>query len=74
MISGSASCARTQSIDCTIPRLERIIMQSTISFTALALAPGELKTTTPRRAYSSMGMLLTPAPQRAMARTEVGRS
>ena len=48
-------------------------MQMTISLTALALAPGELNTTTPWRAYSSTGMLLTPAPQRAMARMPAGR-
>jgi len=58
----------------TIPRLDMIIMAMTISFTALALAPGELNTTTPRRAYSSMGMLFTPAPQRPMARMPAGSS
>ena len=39
----------------------------TSSLTALALAPGVLKTTTPSLAHSSRGMLLTPAPARAMA-------
>ena len=41
--------------------------QMTSSLTALALAPGVLKTTTPSLAHSSRGMLLTPAPARAMA-------
>ena len=49
-------------------------MAMTSSLTALELAPGELNTTTPFLAYSSMGMLFTPAPQRAMARMEEGSS
>ena len=57
-----------------MPRLDMIIMASTISLTALELAPGELNTTTPWRAYSSMGMLFTPAPQRPMARMPSGSS
>ena len=42
---------------------------STSSLTALAFAPGALNTGMPRAESSSTGMLLTPAPARAMART-----
>lgn len=44
----------------------------TSSFTALALAPGVLKTTIPLSEQRSMGILLVPAPARAMARRESG--
>ena len=71
---GSSAWARTQSMDCTTPRDERMSMAMTISLTALEFAPGELKTTTPFFAYSSTGMLFTPAPQRAMARMDPGSS
>ena len=43
--------------------------QITSSFTAFALAPGVLKTGIPISVILSTGMLLVPAPQRAMART-----
>ncbi len=43
------------------------------SFTALELAPGVLNTTTPWRAKRSIGMLLKPAPARAMASMPWGR-
>jgi len=46
----------------------------TISFTPLALAPGVLNTTMPRSEHLSSGMLLTPAPARAIAFTEAGMS
>ncbi len=39
----------------------------TISLTALALAPGVLKTTIPSSEARSIGMLFTPAPARAIA-------
>ena len=42
----------------------------TSSFTALALAPGVLNTTIPFSEQRSMGMLLVPAPARAMARRD----
>ncbi len=45
---------------------------STSSFTALAFAPGALKTGTPRALIAATGMLLVPAPARPMARTLVG--
>jgi stage IV sporulation protein A len=45
----------------------------TSSATALALAPGVLKTTTPCFAYSSKGILFTPAPALATARTLLGK-
>ena len=48
--------------------------ETTSSFTALALAPGVLKTTVPIFAHLSMGMLLTPAPARAMASSVFGIS
>ena len=43
---------------------------ATNSFTALAFAPGVLKTGMPRSLQAESGMLLTPAPARAMAVTE----
>ena len=46
----------------------------TSSFTALALAPGVLKTTMPLSEQRSMGILLVPAPARAMARRESGNT
>ena len=53
-------------------REPRISPAATSSFTALALAPGELNTTIPRRVQSSTGMLFTPAPARAMASRDSG--
>ena len=47
--------------------------QSTSSLTELALAPGVLNTTMPSSAQRSSGMLLTPAPARAMARSPAGK-
>ena len=55
-------------------RAERSSPAITISLTALALAPGVLKTTIPRWVQASRGMLLTPAPARAMALTVAGSS
>ena len=46
----------------------------TSSFTAFALAPGALKTGTPRALMSATGMLLTPAPARPIAFTLRGIS
>src|SRR3569623_264712 len=46
----------------------------TSSFTALALAPGALNTGTPRSDSFFTGMLLVPAPARAIARTDTGMS
>ena len=48
-------------------REESIKAAKTSSFTALELAPGVLKTTTPLSVHKSMGMLLTPAPAREIA-------
>ena len=45
---------------------------STSSLTALALAPGVLNTGMPRWVMASTGMLLVPAPARAIASTESG--
>ena len=42
------------------------------SLTALALAPGVLKTIIPLSAQASTGMLFTPTPALAMAFTEAG--
>ncbi len=42
----------------------------TSSLTALAFAPGALKTTMPFSDMASTGMLLTPAPARPIALTE----
>src|SRR5262245_40098674 len=46
----------------------------TSSFTALAFAPGALKTGTPRLFIRSTGMLFTPAPARPIALTLAGMS
>ena len=46
----------------------------TSSATALALAPGVLNTTMPCSVHWSMGMLLVPAPARAMASRLLGRA
>ena len=54
-------------------RLPATSAPTTSSATALALAPGVLKTTMPARVQSSMGMLLVPAPARAMASRLSGR-
>jgi hypothetical protein len=43
----------------------------TSSFTALALAPGALKTGTPRALIAFTGMLLVPAPARPTAFTDL---
>ena len=48
------------------------IAASTSSFTAFALAPGALKTGTPRRESAATGMLLVPAPARPIAFTLCG--
>src|SRR5690606_6421085 len=45
---------------------------STSSLTALAFAPGALNTGTPRPLIAATGMLLVPAPARAIARTDRG--
>ena len=47
-------------------RLASTSPPSTSSFTALALAPGVLNTTMPASLHLSTGILLTPAPARAM--------
>ena len=48
-------------------REEAINAVNTSSFTAFALAPGVLKTTIPCSVHLSTGILLTPAPARAIA-------
>mmetsp|Transcript_34401 Transcript_34401/g.101124 ORF Transcript_34401/g.101124 Transcript_34401/m.101124 type:complete len:279 (+) Transcript_34401:2280-3116(+) len=53
----------------TTRREPRSMPQRTSSFTALALAPGVLKTGMPSSVMRATGMLLVPAPHRAMART-----
>jgi len=52
-------------------RLRALISSAanTSSFTAFALAPGALKTGTPRFDISATGMLLVPAPARPIALT-----
>ena len=47
---------------------ERIKAHTTISFTAFALAPGVLKTTTPFFEQFSISILLVPAPALAIAK------
>ena len=53
----------------TISRAARSIPAITSSLTPFALAPGVLNTTIPCSAQSCNGMLLTPAPARAIALT-----
>ena len=48
------------------------IAASTSSLTALAFAPGALNTGTPRSLIALTGMLLVPAPARAIATTLAG--
>ena len=73
MSSWSFSLA-THSIPPTISREARSIPASTSSFTPFALAPGVLNTTTPFSAQSFTGILLTPAPARAITFTLSGSS
>ena len=72
MAASSPSRARTNSHAGPMLRAASSSPASTSSFTALALAPGVLKTGMPRRLIWSMGMLFTPAPARPMARTPGG--
>mmetsp|Transcript_7844 Transcript_7844/g.16824 ORF Transcript_7844/g.16824 Transcript_7844/m.16824 type:complete len:218 (-) Transcript_7844:327-980(-) len=57
-------------IPSTILLLPNSSPQSTISLTALALAPGVLKTGIPSSVMRATGMLLVPAPHRAIALTD----
>ena len=65
----SAALAFTHSTPPTMSRLARSMAAITSSLTPFALAPGVLNTTMPFFAYSACGMLLTPAPARATARS-----
>ena len=58
-----------QSMASVILREERSAAQMTSSLTALALAPGVLNTAMPCSEHLSIGILLTPAPARAIARS-----
>ena len=69
----SSSCA-THSMPPTISREARSIPARTSSLTPFAFAPGVLNTTIPFSAHASTGMLLTPAPARAMTLTCSGSS
>ena len=64
------SCAWAKAIPPTMSREASSIAAATNSLTALALAPGVLNTGMPRSLQAARGMLLTPAPARAMAVTE----
>ena len=57
----------TYSIPGMIPRRDNNKPAITSSFTAFALAPGVLNTTTPRSVQTSTGTLFTPAPARPTA-------
>ncbi|OQA17864.1 MAG: hypothetical protein BWY61_02093 [Firmicutes bacterium ADurb.Bin354] len=70
----SSASDLTHSIPPTISREARSIPARTSSLTAFALAPGVLKTTTPFSAHLSRGILLTPAPARATAKSFSGSS
>ena len=67
---------RTYSTPPMTSRLANNIPVSTISLTALALAPGVLNTTIPSSLHASTGILFTPAPALAMANSSgfLGRS
>ena len=65
-MSGSAARVLHHSTPSVILREASSRPATTSSLTALALAPGELKTTTPFSAILSRGMLFTPAPARPM--------
>ena len=71
-MSGSCDCANA--MPPTISREASSMAAATSSFTALALAPGVLKTGIPRSLQTSSGMLFTPAPARAIAVTDSGIS
>ena len=64
----------THSIPPTISRHASNIPAITSSFTPFAFAPGELNTTIPCSAHFTSGMLLTPAPARAIASIFSGSS
>src|SRR3954447_2044963 len=64
------SCLRTKSKAGARLRAAISIPASTSSFTALAFAPGALKTGMPRLESAATGILLTPAPARPTARSE----
>ncbi len=57
-----------------MPREESNIPQMTSSFTAFALAPGVFITTIPALVASAIGILLTPAPARAIQESELPNS
>ena len=63
----------TQSAPPTTSREASSRAHTVSSFTALALAPGVLNTTIPASEQRAMGMLLVPAPARAMARRFSGK-
>ena len=71
VLAASASSFRvpTHSIPATMSREASRSAQTASSLTPLALAPGVLKTTMPSLVHLSRGMLLTPAPARAMAKS-----
>ena len=70
----SSALSRTHATPPMMSRLASSMPASTSSFTALALAPGVLKTAMPASANLSRGMLFTPAPARATAFRFAGTS
>ena len=73
-IPASSLFSFTQSIPPVISRLARSMPAITSSFTPFAFAPGVLNTTIPCSAHLSSGILLTPAPARATASSDLGSS
>ena len=73
-MSASPAFSFTQRMPPFTSRDASSMPHSTSSFTELAFAPGVLKTTMPLSVQRSIGMLLTPAPARAMARRSFGNS
>jgi len=72
--SPARAWAFTHSTPPTTSREASIRAHTASSLTALALAPGVLNTTMPFSEQRSMGMLLVPAPARAMARRAGGKT
>src|SRR5712671_515353 len=72
--SAESFCEETNSSAGARLRAAISIPASTSSFTAFALAPGALKTGTPRLESAGTGMLLTPAPARPTALSDAPNS
>ena len=74
IVAWSVRCPNvlTKFAPCTTPRALKTSAAITNSFTAFAFAPGVLKTGMPRSVQTATGILFTPAPALAIARTVSG--